>query len=86
MQEHIESDVQRVLAALLEAKAWFRRGLPDDRLSELTGLPLDRLIAARREAAARGLVERQGLGTDHAVTLLTPLGVARAQLLHPSAQ
>jgi len=83
MREDLAADVARVLAALLEDKAWFRHGVSDARLCELTALPLHRVIAARREAEAKGLVERHGAGTDHAITLLTPVGVARAQQLYP---
>jgi hypothetical protein len=73
------ADVARVLAALLEEKAWFRHGLTDEHLAEVTGLPLEAVVAARLEAVAQGLVERQGVGTDRAVTMLTPVGVARTQ-------
>jgi len=83
MPADIAADVARVLAALLEEKAWFRHGLTDDRLAELTGLPRQLVVNARVEAAAQGLVERQGIGTDHAVTMLTPVGVARAQQENP---
>lgn len=79
MPADLAADVARVLAALLEEKAWFRHGITDERLAELTGLPRQRVVRARLEAAAQGLVERQGIGTDHAVTMLTPVGVARAQ-------
>jgi hypothetical protein len=79
MPTAIREDVARVLSTLLEAKAWFRHGLTDDRLCELTGLPRPRVIAARIKAAAEGLVERQDRGTDAGVTMLTPVGVARAQ-------
>ncbi len=86
MREDLAADVARVLAALLEDKAWFRHGVPDDRLCELTALPLHRVISARREAEALGLVERRSMGTDHAITLLTPVGVARTQQLYPSSE
>ncbi len=86
MREDFAADVARVLAALLEDKAWFRHGLSDGRLCEFTGLPLDLVIHARREAETQGLVERRGAGTDHAITLLTPMGVALAQQLHPPAK
>ncbi len=86
MREDLAADVARVLVALLEDKAWFRHGLSDGRLSELAGLPLDRVIHARREAETQGLVERRDVGSDRAITLLTPMGVARAQQLHPPAE
>ena len=86
MREDLAADVARVLAALLEDKAWFRHGLSDGRLCELTGLPLERVIHARREAETQSLVERRGSGTDHAITLLTPMGVALAQQLHPPTE
>ncbi len=86
MREDFAADVARVLAALLEDKAWFRHGLSDGRLRDLTGLPLERVIRARREAETQGLVERRDAGTDRAITLLTPMGVARAQQLHPPAE
>ncbi len=73
------TDVARVLAALYEAKAWFRHGISDGRLAELTGLPMVRAVGARVRAEAEGLVERQGVGTKDCVTLLTPAGVAKAQ-------
>jgi hypothetical protein len=83
MREDLAADVARVLAALLEDKAWFRHGLSDGRLRELTAWPLERVIHARREAETQDLVERRDAGTDHAITLLTPMGVAVAQQLHP---
>jgi hypothetical protein len=83
MREDLAADVARVLAVLLESKAWFRHGVSDYRLCELTGWPLHRVISTRREAEAEGLVERRGMGTDRAITLLTPVGVARAQQLGP---
>lgn len=83
MPADLAADVARVLAALLEEKAWFRHGITDERLAELTGLPRQRVVRARLEAAAQGLVERQGIGTDHPVTMLTPVGVARAQQDNP---
>ncbi len=86
MREDLAADVARVLAALLEDKAWFRHGLSDSRLCERTGLPLERVLHARRQAEAQGLVERRDAGTDHAITLLTPVGVARAQQLHPPTE
>ena len=83
MPADIAADVARVLAALLEEKAWFRHGLTDERLTELPGLLRQGVVAARLEAAAQGLVERRGIGTDRAVTMLTPVGVARAQQENP---
>lgn len=80
MPDDRAEDVARVLAALLEAKAWFRHGLTDDRLSELTGMSLDRVLAVRRQLLLEGLIERHGMGTENPVTMLTPRGVARAQL------
>ncbi|MDI6773659.1 MAG: hypothetical protein QME77_13905 [bacterium] len=77
------ADIARLLSTLLDEKAWFRRGLTDGRLAELTGMPLHQIVIARVEAEAQGLVERQGVGTDHAVTMLTPLGVASAHGLLP---
>jgi hypothetical protein len=79
MPDRLAADVARVLAALHDAKAWFRTGLTDDRLCELTQLPLPAVIAARREAAMQGLVERHGTSVDRMVTMLTPLGVARVR-------
>ncbi len=81
MSDILSADVARVMAALLEAKAWFRHGLTDAQLRERTGLPSSRLVVACRQAASRGLVERQG--GAQGVTRLTPLGVARAQRDHP---
>jgi hypothetical protein len=79
MSAPFAEDVARVLAAFLDAKAWFRRGITDQELSERTNLSGVRVAAARREAEALGLVERRGLGTDRAVAMLTPIGVARAR-------
>jgi hypothetical protein len=81
MPDILAADVARVMAALLEAKAWFRHGLTDAQLLKRTGLPSNRLVVACRLAAARGFVERQG--GAQGVTMLTPLGVARAQQDHP---
>ncbi|MDR7519684.1 MAG: hypothetical protein QN131_13690 [Armatimonadota bacterium] len=86
MQEHIAADVARVLAALLEHKAWFRHGLTDARLCQVTGLTLTQVVAARRQAYLQGLVERHGTGAEQAVTMLTPRGVALAQKLSPPVQ
>jgi hypothetical protein len=77
----LTEDVARVLTAFLDAKAWFRRGISDHELAERTNLSGVRVAAARREAEALGLVERRGLGTDQAVAMLTPLGVAKARSL-----
>jgi hypothetical protein len=81
MLDDHDEDVARVLAALLEAKAWFRYGLSDERLGELTGLSPDRVVAARRHLALEGLIERHGMGTESPLTALTPQGVAKAQTL-----
>jgi len=86
MGPDIAADVARLLSTLLDEKAWFRRGLTDGRLAELTGMPLQQVVPARVEAEAQGLVERQGVGTDHAVTMLTPLGVAQAHGLRPRSE
>jgi hypothetical protein len=83
--DSVAADVARILDALAAEKAWFRHGITDDRLAELTGLPLHRVVAARVEAAAQGLVERRGIGTGRPVTILTPLGVARAQQARPQS-
>lgn len=79
MSEDLAADVARVLAALLDAKAWFRHGMSDNELAERTSLSLARVSSARREAARHGLVERKDAGTDHALTMLTPVGVAHAR-------
>jgi hypothetical protein len=79
MSGALAADVARVLAALHESKAWFRHGLSDERLCELTGLTPERVIAARRDALARGYIERRGIGSNNVVTMLTPVGVARAR-------
>lgn len=83
MGPDMAADIARLLSTMLDEKAWFRRGLTDGRLAELTGMPLHHVVIARIEAQALGLVERQGIGTDHAVTMLTPLGVAQAHGLQP---
>lgn len=85
MPDNHSSDVARVLAALCEAKAWFRQGISDKRLRELTHLPMARVVAARVKAEAEGLVERQRVGTQDAVTLLTPAGVAEAKGAPPAS-
>jgi hypothetical protein len=79
MNEPLAADVARVLAALHDAKAWFRRGITDHELAQRTNLSGVRVAAARREAEALGFVERQGVGTERPVSMLTPLGVARAR-------
>ncbi len=86
MYPDLAADVARLLLALLDEKAWFRHGLNDARLAELTGMSPHQVAGARAEAEALGLVERQGAGTDRAVTMLTPRGVARAQALRPRAE
>ncbi len=80
------ADVARLLVTLLDEKAWFRHGLTDTRLAEMTGMPLRQVVVARIEAEAQGLVERQGVGTDRAVTMLTPMGVAQAHGLRPRGE
>ena len=69
MSRNLAADVARVLAALHESKAWFRHGVSDERLCELTGLTLQRVIAARRDAAAHGFIERQGIDVKALVGL-----------------
>lgn len=86
MYDDRAADVARVLHALLEARAWFRHGLTDERLAELTDLPLHRVIAARRDLINQGLAERHGITTERPVTMLTPMGVARAQALEPQTE
>lgn len=86
MRPDTAADIARLLSTLLDEKAWFRRGLTDGRLAELTGMPLHQVVIARLEAEAQGLVERQGIGTDHAITMLTPLGVAQAHGLQPRSE
>ncbi|MBI3998113.1 MAG: hypothetical protein HY355_03700 [Armatimonadetes bacterium] len=81
MSEHVAEDVARVLIALHDARAWFRHGLTDERLTEVSGLTIGAVVAARRQAESQGLIQRQGLGTKQAMTLLTPQGVARARAL-----
>jgi hypothetical protein len=78
MHRQLAADVARVLTALHDHGAWFRHGLSDQRVAELTGLDIDRVVAARRAAEARGLAERIRRAGE-TVTLLTPLGVARAR-------
>lgn len=40
MHKDLAADIAHVLAALLDEKAWFRHGVSEKRLAELTGLPL----------------------------------------------
>lgn len=79
MDADLAADVARVLAALHDAGAWFRTGLTNDRIADLTGLPMARVLAACRSAAADGLVERRGKGANEPITLLTTMGVARTR-------
>jgi hypothetical protein len=83
MHRNLAADVARVLAALHDEGAWFRHGLSDQRVAEITGFDIDRVVTARRAAQGRGLVERVGRGSD-TVTMLTPLGVARARAARPT--
>jgi hypothetical protein len=83
MDEVLAADVARVLTALHDAGAWFRTGLTDPRLAELTGLPMTRMLAASRAALTEGLVERRRVGSSEAVTLLTPIGVERIRPPRP---
>ena len=84
MHRNLAADVARVLAALHAEGAWFRHGLSDQRVAEIAGFNIDRTVTARRAAQERGLVERVGRGGD-TVTMLTPLGVARARAARPTA-
>ncbi len=83
MREDLAADVARVLTVLHDANAWFRHGLTDQRIAELAGLTVDRTVAARIEAEAQGLVERQRRETEQPITLLTPTGVARVRPPRP---
>jgi hypothetical protein len=83
MSPDLAADVARVLAALHDEGAWFRHGLTDHRIVEVAGLSIDRVVAARREAQERGLVERVSRGSEM-MNLLTPLGVARVRTVHAS--
>ncbi|MGH2405202.1 MAG: hypothetical protein ACRDGN_12170 [bacterium] len=83
MSDDLAADVARVLTALHDAGAWFRTGLTDHRLVELTGLSLAEILTARRSALADGLIERSRTGVEPAVTLLTTLGVARIRPPRP---
>ena len=84
MHRHMAADVARVLAALHDEGAWFRHGLSDQRVAEITGFDIERTVTARRAAQQRGFVERVGRRLD-AVTMLTPLGVARARAARQTA-
>jgi hypothetical protein len=77
MKTELAPDAARVLAALHEESAWFRHGLTDHRIVELTGLSIDRVVAARRAARDQGLIERVSR-VGETINMLTPLGVARA--------
>jgi len=83
MSDDLAADVARVLTALHDAGAWFRTGLTDHRLVELSGLPLASVLAACRSALADGLIERSRTGVEPPVTLLTTLGVARIRPSRP---
>jgi hypothetical protein len=83
MPDQFAADASRVLAVLLEAKAWFRHGLTDGQICRLTGLSSTQVLVARRALVAEGLIERDGVGTDRPVTMLTPKGVARARIEAP---
>ncbi len=83
MNDELAADVARVLAALHDAGAWFRHGLTDDRIAELTGLPPARVLAACRAAQLDGLIERRRAAVDQSVTLLTTMGVARTRPNRP---
>lgn len=80
------ADIELLLSCLLDEKAWFRRGLTDERLAELTGMPPQDIVSARIEAQAQGLIERQDVGTGRAITMLTPRGVAEAHGLRPRSE
>jgi hypothetical protein len=84
MKTELAPDAARVLAALHEESAWFRHGLTDHRIVELTGLSIDRVVAARRAARDQGLIERVSR-VGETINMLTPLGVARVRVAQPSA-
>lgn len=86
MIDSMAADVARVLAVLHDERAWFRHGLTDTRISELTGFSLARIVAARRAAAVEGLIEVRGANGREPMTLLTPLGVARVRPPMPAAK
>jgi hypothetical protein len=77
MKPELAPDAARVLAALHEESAWFRHGLTDHRIVELTGLSIDRVVTARRAAQDQSLIERVSR-VGETINILTPLGVARA--------
>ncbi|MGH2361796.1 MAG: hypothetical protein ACRDGM_14800 [bacterium] len=77
MNHALAADAACVVAALYKERAWFRHGLTDHRIVEVTGLPVERVVAARRHAQYDGLIERISRAGE-TVTMLTPLGVARA--------
>lgn len=79
MTDDLAADVARVLAVLHDAGAWFRHGLTDNRIAELTGLSTARVLAVCRSAEADGLIERRRGGVDQTITLLTTMGVARTR-------
>jgi hypothetical protein len=78
MSRYDAADAADVIAALHEERAWFRHGVSDDRIVEITGLPIERVMAGRRWAEAHGLLVRVSL-LGETVGMLTPLGVARAR-------
>lgn len=78
MSRYDAADAADVVAALHEERAWFRHGVSDDRIIEITGLPIERVMAGRRWAEAHGLLVRVSL-LGEPVSMLTPLGVARAR-------
>jgi len=77
MSRALEIDAARVVAVLYEQRAWFRHGLTDHHIAELTGLSIECVILARRDAQADGLIEHVSRGGE-TVNMLTPLGVARS--------
>ena len=79
MKPEVAPDAARVLAAMHEKSAWFRHGLTDHHIVELTGLSIDRVVAARRAAQDQGLIERVSR-VGETINMLTPLGVARARV------
>ncbi|MGH8613508.1 MAG: hypothetical protein ACREYF_16200 [Gammaproteobacteria bacterium] len=80
MHSQLATDAARVLAALHDERAWFRHGLTDHRIVELTGLAIDRVVTARWQAQHDGLIERVSRVGD-TINMLTPLGVARAHAM-----
>lgn len=71
-------DIARVMAALNYEGTWFRHGLTDHRLAEITGLSIYRVGTARREAQEQGLAVRVNRGKE-LINILTSRGVARAR-------